>query len=163
MNDTSWADYMHIFLDILSIVVTAVVSIWIVKTVQKKINNQRSLKDYLISELSVTQNEYRELLSNIGKGKASPKLLRVEFRKLSNRLGDLMCIINVRYGAIPSFMNCYQSELPMIIQDDKNYMNVYRNDSKFTLTPQTTDELCKFEKKNGHLFYDLVITINEAN
>lgn len=158
----AFTDILQIVVDVIGIFVTACVSIWIVRTIQNKINNERSLKDYLIAEISVIQNEYRVIISNVQSGKESPKLLRIKFNNLNSKVNQIMRILNQKFGISLNLLSPYQTTLPMIIEDDSNFQSVYRIDSRFTISKETATELYKLDNENGYLFYDLIIKINDS-
>ncbi len=158
---SAFTDILQLVVDVIGIIVTACVSIWIVRTIQNKINNERSLKDYLISEISVIQNEYRVIMANVQSGKESPKLLRIKFHNLNSKVNQLMRILNQKFGIPLNLLSPYQTTLPMIIEDDSNFQSVYRIDSRFTISKETAAELYKLDNDNGHLFYELIIRIND--
>lgn len=153
-------DIVQIFVDLLSIGVTAGVSIWVVRTLQKKLNNERRLKDYFISEISAVQGEYRNLISSVLASKESPKLLKIKFSNLEAKLNSLMRILEQKYHISHELLYQYQINLRMIIEDDPGYTRVYRVDSRFTLTPESVRAIYTLDRDNVHLFYDIIITIN---
>lgn len=158
---SNFTDILQIAVDVIGIIVTACVSIWIVRTIQNKINNERSLKDYLIAEISVIQNEYRVIISNVQSGKESPKLLRIKFNNLNSKVNQLMKILNQKFDIPLNLLSPYQTTLPMIIEDDSNFQSVYRKDSRFTISKETVAVLYKLDNDHGHLFYELIIRIND--
>lgn len=119
-------DIMQIIIDILNILVTAFVSIWLVRTLQKKLNNERRLKDYFISEISTVQGEYRNLIASVLASKESPKLLKIKFSNLEAKLNSLMQILEQKYNISHEFLYQYQINLRMIIEDDPGYTRVFR-------------------------------------
>ena len=153
-------EIIDIIVNVLGIFVTAGVSIWIVKTVQKKLNNERSLKDYFISEVSNIQTEYRNLISSVLSSKESPKLLQVKFYNLGAKVNSLMGLLEQRYSIPRDLLYEYQITLRMIIEDDEGYTSVYRRDSRFTLCPNSIAAIYNLDNQNIHLFYDMIIKIN---
>lgn len=160
--DNNITDIIQILVDIVGIFITAGVSIWIVKTIQKRLNNERSIKDYFIGEVSVIQNEYRNLLSSVMSSKESPKMLKVKFNNLNTKVNSLMKLLAAKYKIQENLLAEYQTQLPMIIEDDRGYTSVYRQDSRFTLTQSTMNAIYKLDRENGHLFYDIIVKINDA-
>lgn len=160
--DNNITDVIQVLVDIIGIFVTAGVSIWIVKTIQKRLNNERSIKDYFIGEVSVIQNEYRNLLSSVMSSKESPKMLKVKFNNLNAKVNSLMKLLATKYKIQENLLAEYQTQLPMIIEDDRGYTSVYRKDSRFTLTQKTMNAIYKLDRENSHLFYDIIVTINDA-
>lgn len=156
------SDILQIAVDLLDIVVTTLVSIWIVKTIQKKLNNERSIKDYFISEVSVIQNEYRTLLSNVMSSREIPKLLKVKFNNLNTKVNSLMKLLSTKYAIPANMLAVYQTQLQMIIEDDMGYAKAYRQNSRFTLTQKTMNAIYKLDNENNHLFYDIIVKINDA-
>lgn len=153
-------DIVQIVVDILNIVITAGISIWVVRTLQKKLNNERRLKDYFISEISAVQGEYRNLIASVLASKESPKLLKIKFSNLETKLNSLMQILEQKYDISHELLYQYQINLRMIIEDDPGYTSVFRVDSRFTLTPDSVMEIYALDRNNVHLFYDIIIKIN---
>lgn len=161
--DNNITDVIQILVDLFGIFVTTSVSIWIVKTIQKRLNNERSTKDYFIGEVSVIQNEYRNLLSSVMSSKESPKMLKVKFNNLNTKVNSLMKLLATKYKIQENLLAEYQTHLPMIIEDDRGYTNVYRQDSRFTLTRETINAIYKLDRENNHIFYDIIVKINDAS
>lgn len=153
-------DIVQICVDIINILVTASVSIWIVKTLQMKLNNERSLKDYFISEISNIQGEYRNLISSVLSGKESPKMLKIKFSNLEAKSNSLMLLLEQKYKIPQNSLYQYQINLRMIIEDDPAYTKVFRVDSKFTLTEESVKAIYSLDRENAHIFYDIIVKIN---
>lgn len=155
-------DIIQIIIDIINILVTAFVSIWLVRTLQKKLNNERRLKDYFISEISTVQGEYRNLIASVLASKESPKLLKIKFSNLEAKLNSLMHILEQKYNISHESLYQYQINLRMIIEDDPGYTRVFRVDSRFTLTEASVRSIYSLDKDNVHLFYDIIVKINSS-
>lgn len=162
-NDSGITDIIQILVDVIGIIVTASVSIWIVKTIQNKLNNERRIKDYFISEVSVIQNEYRNLISSILSGKETPKIIRVKFNNLNTKINGLLKRLKIRYKIEDNILTKYQIDLPMIVEDDPGYTRVFRTDSNFTLSNKSINKIYKLDRDNVHIFYDIIEKINDAN
>lgn len=77
------------WLNLVDIVVTAGVGIWIATTIQNKFAKTRALKEYFINELIALQADYRCFDNNIWDSKLSSRSIKDTLKALSGRIDTL--------------------------------------------------------------------------
>lgn len=155
--------WVQVIISTCSILVTAGVSIWIVRVIQRKITNERCIKDYLIREISNVQNEYRKQIEIIINAKENPRHCHIVLNELSCKINDIINLAKKCYKIDASSLISYYTGIQMMIEDDDGFTRVYRKDCHFNLTEKTISELYNFEANKGHVFYDIIYIINDSH
>lgn len=150
-------------IDILSIVVNSFLAIWIVKTIQNKLNNKRVLKDHFISEIKDLRSEYNDYLRKLSYMAISPKgtprffkYLDIKKNHLLNDLGSIYCVKNDK-------LNLFHSELRELITNCEEFTENYREDNEFSLRSKTKAKLDRIQIKYNGIFNELIISVNDCN
>lgn len=162
-NTSSVSDYIQIIVSIADIIISAGVAVWIVHTLQKTIDNERSTKDYCISEISKIQTEFRDLMSSAIAGQENTKLFKIKFNKLTVKVNALMKLLNKKYSIPINILCPYQTELLMKIEDDGGFNSIFMNQTEnFQLTQETINNIYILDSNNCHIFYDIIESINKV-
>ncbi|WP_071146173.1 hypothetical protein [Bacteroides ihuae] len=151
------------WIDLFGIIITALLSWWIVNTIQKRIDNQRTLKDHLISEILSIRTDYRLMLIDIKTGESHPKYLKIKLKDLNIKTTDIMKIVSNKYRIDNKYLKHYQHDLNWLITDNEEYVNSFKTDSKIILSQESMIHFLIFEANNDHLFNDLIVRINDSN
>lgn len=147
------------FINISSILINAGIAIWIVHTIQNKLNNKRVLKDFYIDEVKELRYEYKKYLTDLINGDISPKNV-ISWHKLMNiKVEDLMMDLKNIYRFDNSLLKPYQIELRELITENPDFIDQF-NSEKLTLTSNSINIIIKFQQNNNRLFSDLIVKIN---
>ena len=158
-------DIISVIVDGISIIVAGSVAIWVVNTIQKRIDNQRSIKNHLIDEVIEIRRSYREIINQTTCGELRPKDIKSRLRVLSSRITDLINLINIQFKPKvidKDFLLPYQLDLNQIITDDENFSLEYKANRKFLLTQRSQEKMAVFSAEKDHLFNELIVKINKA-
>lgn len=90
-------DIISVIVDGIGIIVAGSVAIRVVNTIQKRIDNQRSIKKHLIDEVIEIRRSYREIINQTTCGELRPKDIKSRLRVLSSRITDLINLINIQF------------------------------------------------------------------
>ena len=166
MNNFHWsiADYLqasYICLTALSILVTAYVAVWVVRSVQRKIDTERTLKDHFAREIISLRKEARSYISDVIKGGMKAQDIKYNYNHLRSHITDLQNILNQKYNINKACLRAYKMNLIKIIEKDEAYINAYQNNHEVTLSNDTTTALQKLGRENDHLFNDVLLMIYE--
>lgn len=145
---------------IAGIVVDAVVAIWIVKTIQNKLTNRRVLKDLIIKDIIDIKKEYNDFLNEIDNDEVLPKDVVPKLKSLSLKINNMMGLIPESYTISKDILQPYQTELNMMITNDKDYSDNYKENKPVKFTNKT--QFYEFQNKYGNLFNKLIVKVNEA-
>jgi hypothetical protein len=145
---------------IAGILVDTVVAIWIVKTIQNKLTNRRVLKDLIIKDIIEIKKEYNDFLIEIDNDRILPKEVVPKLKSLSLKINNMMGLIPQSYKIQKNKLEPYQKELNMLITNDKDYSNSYKENKTVKFSNKT--QFIEFQQKYSYLFNDLIVEVNEA-
>lgn len=164
MNCTDIIAIVSVVIDFIGIIAGAGVAIWVVNSIQKKIDNLRSIKDHLINEIVDIRGLYREMIEKTINGEYRPRDVKRQLRLLSARVTDLISLTNAQFNNCVNrdFLLPYQLDLGIMITYDENFENAFRNNAQFSLNANSQNTLARFLAEKDHLFNELIIIINKA-
>lgn len=145
---------------IVDIIVNAVVAIWIVKTIQNKSTNRRVLKDLIINDIKEIKKEYNDFLTEIDNDKILAKDIVPKLKSLSMKINNMMELIPKSYKIQKNLLDPYQKDLNIIITNDNDYSNSYKENKAVKFSNKT--QFVEFRQKYSHLFNDLIVKVNDA-
>ena len=149
------------WISIASIIVNAILAIWIIKTVQDKVNNKRILKDHLINEIKEVRDEYRFFLNQLFSNKIKPSHIAPWFKLMNIKINDLLDLISQKGSIDKNILNPYQIELRDTITELDEYISNYISDEKILLSPISQIKVIRFQQKYNHLFNKAIVKINK--
>lgn len=156
------ADYLQasqIILTILEIVITTFVAVWVVRSVQRKLDNERILKDFLAHELIDLRSEVRTFIDKLISGNIKANSIKREHHLLSIRMKDLLDILYNKYKIDKKYLKAYRQNLLKIVENDSTYQDNSENDVTIVLVQETIDKLHELRSRNDHLFNDILLKV----
>ena len=163
-NSWGTADYLQasqIILTILEIVVTTFVAVWVVRSVQRKLDNERILKDYLANELIDLRSELRAFIEKLISSDIKANSIKREHHLLSIRMKDLLDVMNKKFNIDKKYLKVYRQNLLKIVEEDASYQDYSQKDVMIALSQSTIDKLHDIRTKNDHLFNDILMKLYE--
>lgn len=160
------ADYLqasYVCFTALSIIVTAFMAVWVVRSVQQKIDNERTLKDHLAHEIIDLRKDTRSFFAVVIKGGLKAGEIKRGHYRLSTHVNDLLTLLNKKYKIDKKYLKAYRQNVMKIIEKDDAYTNAFAGNEVVTLNDNTVAELHKVEVDNDHLFNDILLKIYEQN
>ena len=166
MNSFHWtiADYLqasYICVTALSILVTAYVAVWVVKSVQRKLDTERTLKDHFAHELIGLRNEARSFIRDVISGGMKAKDIKYNHNHLRSHITDLQKLLNQKYDISKTFLTAYKMNLIKIIEKDDAYNNAFKENQEVTFSSDTAAALHKLGHENDHVFNEVLLKIYE--
>lgn len=159
MIPSDWLSVTSIAVSAIGIVVSAFVAIWIVDTLQKRLDRNHQLKDHFSKEVLGVREQYRNLVRDLMGSSLRPKQVVNNFKITSIYANDLLKLLNTQFGTPTDILQPFQTELLLIVTDCEEYNNAYRRNRKFQYRKVTIDAIREFEKKHDKLFNDILMTI----
>jgi len=156
------ADYLQasqLVVGVLEIIVTAFMAVWVVRSVQRKLENDRILKDYLARELIALRADVRTFLENLINGSLKGKVIKREHHLLSIRMKDLLSVLNKRYNVDKQCLKSYRMNLMKIVEEDDVFQQKFESEDFVTPLKETTLKLHDLRVKNDHVFNDILLKI----
>ena len=159
LSPSDWLSISSIAISAIGIVVSALVAIWIVDTLQKRLDRNHQLKDHFSKEVLGVREQYRNLVRDLTGSSQRPKQIVNNFKMTGIYANDLLQLLNTQYGTPTEILLPFQTELLSIATECEEYNNAYSRNRKFQYRKVTIDAIREFEKKNDKLFNDILMTI----
>lgn len=86
------------WIELLGILLTAGIGIWIAKGIQNSVNKTRALRDFFIQELSSLRQDYQSFINSILAGKLSANDIIVTFKSFTTRITTLDEFIHLKFS-----------------------------------------------------------------
>lgn len=164
LNGWVIADYLQasqIVLAVFEIVVTTFVAVWVVRSVQRKMDNDRVLKDFLAHELIDLRCDVRTFIDKLISGNIKANSIKREHHLLSIRMKDLLNAMYDKYKIDKRSLKMYRQNLLKIVEDDNLYQDNCQEDVMIVLSQDTIDKLHDLRIKNDHKFNDILLKVYE--
>ena len=156
LTSTNW-------ISIIGILINSGLAIWIVKTIQNKLKNKRTLKDHFINEIKEIRSEYKTCLNNLYSNQTKPRKVIPWFKLMNVKVDDLMSLISSKYKKVErNFLNPYQIELRELITENKDFISKFESDDTLNFSENAKSQIIIFQQKHNHLFNEAIILINDA-
>lgn len=159
MTPSDWLSVTSIAVSAIGIVVSAIVAIWIVDTLQKRLDRNHQLKDHFSKEVLDVREQYRKLVRDLTGTSQRPKEIVNNFKITGIYANDLLQLLNTQFKTPTNILQPFQTELPAIATECEEYNNAYRRNRKFQYRKVTIEAIREFEKKHDKLFNDILMTI----
>lgn len=92
-----WLELANLLMAFGGILVSAFVAIWIVFRLQKQLDNDQSIKHFLVGNITYLRNNYRQKLNQIVDGKSKAKDIKSFLSSQNKEVADLMALISLKY------------------------------------------------------------------
>lgn len=152
----------QIVVAVIDILITAFVAIWVVQSVQSKIDSEKVLKDFFSKELIQLRSDVRSFLAKLIMGGIEAPSIKREHHLLSVRIQDLLSALNKKYGIDKRFLKAYRLSLMKIVEGDDNYVQSFGTNGIVTFTDDTVSKLHTLRTNNDHLFNDILLKLYET-
>ena len=159
LSPSDWLSVTSIAVSAIGIVVSALVAIWIVDTLQKRLDRNHQLKDHFSKEVLSVREQYRNLVRDLTGSSQRPKQIVNNFKITSIYANDLLKLMNTQFGTPTDILQPFQTELLDIATECEEYNNAYSRNRIFQYRKVTIDAIREFEKKHDKLFNDILMTI----
>lgn len=158
---TDYLQATQIVVSVMEILVTAFVAIWVVQSVQTKIDREKVLKDYFSGELIQLRTDLRAFLDLLIRGQMEAQSIKREHNLLRVRINDLMDVLNEKFNVDKKYLSAYRQGLLKIVEEDENYESGYSDNLKVKFTDSTVERLHKLRTKNDHVFNYILLKLYE--
>lgn len=152
----------QIVVAVIDILITTFVAIWVVQSVQSKIDSEKVLKDFFSKELIQLRSDLRFFLDKLIMGEFEARSIKREHHLLSVRIQDLLSAMNKKYGIDKRLLKAYRLHLMKIVEEDDNYEQSFRTNERVMLMDATVSKLHTLRTNNDHLFNDILLKLYET-
>ena len=164
-NNWGVSDYLsaiQIIIAVLNIIIMAFIAIWVVQSVQRKMDSEKTLKDFFSRELIELRSDLRAFLDKLISGKMEAKAIKREHHLISVRIQDILTALNKKFGIDKKYLKAYRQSLMKIVEADPNYVNLFETNGIVSFDNETVSKLHTLRTNNDHLFNDILLKIYEA-
>lgn len=155
-----WLQASYISITALGVVVTGFMAFWVANTIQRKIDNERTLKDFYVSEIKALREEARSLINHyVVGGSQTAEQMKTSHFVLQTHINDLLRSLRHQYAIGNTYMQAYKSGVLTILEKDSNFIASFKDKSVVSLSDESKKSLRNLEMKNDHLFGDLILKV----
>lgn len=148
------------YIELLSVLFNILLTIWIVKVLQNKLTNKRSLKDYLIQEIKDLRQEYRKFFNNLCSNNINPQTALSWFKLMNIKIEDFMVIVSQEYHIDRKKLEPFQNDLRSLITENEDYIECFKKD-KIKFSTNSIQSIIAFQQHNSKLFNEIIVEINK--
>lgn len=159
VTTSDWLSITAIAVSAIGIVVSAMVAIWIVDTLQKRLETHHQLKDHFSKEVLTVREQYRQLVRDLIGTEQKPKQIMSNFKITGIYANDLLTLLNSQFDTPTNMLLPFQTDLYSIVTESEEFNNAYSRNRKFSFRKVTIDKIQEFEKKHDILFNNILMTI----
>lgn len=157
LSTLSTSDYIQL----LGIVVTSGIGIWIALGIQNNVNQSRCLRDFFIGELSALQEDYRTFTNQIFSGRLSASDIKVTFKSFTTRTTTLDDFIHKNFKVEGTFIKDAHTQLQQELTDHDEFNAQFNSDAViFSSTPKQQFQALHLNLSKA--ITQRIITVNEA-
>lgn len=147
-------------LSAINVLATVFIGVWIGYNFQRNYQNNRAIKDYLISEINDISSHYITFFASIYKNDKSSKEVQEWFKIITIRLEVIECLIRDEFDVFPTLLSGH-NEFKQFLTDTNEFNDHYNSD-KMRLTVKTRNEVLQFHRKIKTSIGELIISTQRA-
>lgn len=163
LTPSDWLSISGLALSAMSMMVSAMVAIWIVDKLQRNLENRQQLKDHFSKEVIAVREQYRELVRKMTGSTQTPRQIRSSFKTTNIYASDLLQLLHTQFRTPIDILVPFQTELLDIATDCEEYNNASRYNRKFKYRKTTITKIIEFENRHDKLFNEILMTIYNEN
>ena len=143
----------------ISIFVNIGIAVFVAFFIQNKITNSRYVKEYYISQLEATRNDYDLLLKSIRDSKLNRNEILKEFKYFSMKITELDYSLTTQLKLNNATLQTKNRAIHVLITNSVEF-NATTTNSKVKLSNSTLNQLLDNQKEINRLMTSLVFSIN---
>lgn len=160
LSTGDWISLASIAVDVIAMAVGGFLAIWVVQSIQSKLDTEQKLRDYFCSELLSLRNGYRNVMQEVYCHRVKAKDFKKRMSTLNKLSTDLMTRLNTKYGIDSQPLNRYQLDLNSMVTETQAYTNAFHCNRSFQLSDDLELDLREFEATEGsEVFNDILMGI----
>jgi hypothetical protein len=159
MCEINW----EILVNFIGIIVNGFLAWWIVNSIQKRMKDERTIKDHFILEIKDLRGDCRGLLTSIFSGKRTPDEMIFSLKLIGIKSTHLLDIFDTNFKISKNYLNQYLVEINQIITDDSNFIANANTNNKITLSDQTQRAILRFQAQHQMVFNNLILLVNDCS
>lgn len=157
VND--WLEFANLLVAIFSIVVTSFIAIWVVIKIQKRLEDDKALRDYLVNNLIYIRKVYRDLFVQINAGKAKAKDTKRLLSGQNQLMTDVLKMGKNKYNLEDKDFNSWSTELSLLVETSEKYNDAYAKNKVFKLSTNELDDIAVSSNTFEQIITDLILQL----
>lgn len=146
-------------INIISIIINIGLALLINYNIQKSLNNKRALKDLLIIEIKEIRTSYNDFYISLLKGNQNANDIKQWLKSMTIKINSIYPLLK-KYNIDNNCFAPYTEELRDIITESNDFEKGYKCKS-ITFSNAFKTSIFSFQKKNDHIFIDIIQKIND--
>lgn len=159
LSPSDWIALTSIFVDVLAMLVGAFIAVWVVRSIQSKLDSEQKLREYFHSEILSVRDGYRKILDDIYHHTMRPKEFQQRMSSLSILSTDIMLHVKEKYGIDDVRLVSFQLDLNEKISDEPGFLAAYIPNNVLEFPRTFEAELRQFEATNNSVFNEIFVKL----
>lgn len=148
-------------LTVFGYVINILLAYWLIRTVQKRADSKRFLKEHVIEEIKDCREVYRVFLKDLYNCKISARDVIPWFKNFNMRYNEISEIANKKYNIDKDVFDDFILSLNKIITNSKEFTKAFNPNDKIKLKEKTKLEIYKLQQNNSFKFNKIIVEIND--
>lgn len=148
------------WINIVSIIITSALGVWIGSTVQRNLTNNRALKEYYIGEIKLINDEYSIFLNCLFKSQSRSKDVQEWFKIMNIKIETIQSSIVQELDILPEVLANHITMKHYVT--NTNEFNTCYQENSLILTPQTRNKMLEIHTDLKNSFVKIIIEINRS-
>jgi hypothetical protein len=146
---------------IASIVVNSLLAVWIVTSIQSRVSNNRSLKDYIIAEIIRLRDDYNHHFDCLMSDGVVAQEALAWYKMMGNRIATLSNSLASEYGLDQALLGSFHSQLRLLVTNNSDFMAQYKSKRNVAFKADSKSSFLQFRSEHEHIFHDIVVLVNK--
>lgn len=156
---SDWIALTSILVDFLAMLVGGFIAVWVVRSIQSKLESEQKLKEYFLSEMISIRDGYRKVMDDIYRHVMTPQEFRQRMTSLSIMSTDIMRHLKERYKIDDSKLLLFQLDLNVKITETLVFQNAYSNNTELRFSTIFENDLRQMEADSNTIFNEIFVSL----
>lgn len=148
-------------IDIIGIFTNIILGAVIVWMIQKKLSDDRGVKDYFISEVREIRDDYKHFVNKMLQKQINSKFAVEWFKNMSIKIGQLEYFLKYKLEIDDATITMNNRKIHKIVTDSTEFNNGFSKNA-FGLMPRTNSEMMEAFKELKFAFIEIIVKVNRA-
>lgn len=159
LTPSDWIALTSVIVDVLAMLVGAFIAVWVVRSIQSKLDSEHKLREYFHSEILSVRDGYRKILDDIYHHTMRPKDFQQRMSSLSILSTDIMIHVKERYDIDDVRLVSFQLDLNEKISEESVFLAAYLPNNILEFPKTFEAELRQFEATNNSVFNEILVKL----
>lgn len=163
LSPSDWIAIASISVDVMAMIVGGFLAVWVVQSIQSKLDAEQKLREYFFSEVLDIRKANREVMQDVYNHCVKAKDFTKRMSTINKLTTELMNRLKLKYHVDDQELLIYQSDLNDKVSNRREYALAFQRNQVFQLAEDFEMELREFEATNGSkIFNDILLKLYES-